>query len=372
MEGDRARDVANFMRQCAASLAEQGYHCVPLPVIQPADAYLDLIGENARPRLVTFVAPGGEEMCLRSDLTIPLARHRLAEIAMQPETTAEVARLWAQGAVFRYPSETSTAGGVNEVHHIDVELMHETDSVAADCEVLVLTCTLMELAGIGSMPIRTGDIALFGDFVAALGLSPMLTALVLRCFHHPQRLEPLIAPSTRTKTIRAASIADDLKGPIEELLGLTESHPIGTRSTEEIRERFLRTRLTDMHDYLDPDRGALIREFLALRSSLAAAPEAAAALYRRGGIKTGPGWERFARRVSLLLDGRCSHHKINFEACFGREMGYYTGFVFEVATDQRLAGGGRYDRMLQDLGAHTAVPAVGCALWYERLLAAAG
>ena len=60
-------------------------------------------------------------------------------------------------------------------------------------------------------------------------------------------------------------------------------------------------------------------------------------------------------------------------AHFGRSMEYYTGFVFELRTADgavELAGGGRYDNLLELLGARQPVTAVGCAIHTERLLAA--
>ena len=56
-------------------------------------------------------------------------------------------------------------------------------------------------------------------------------------------------------------------------------------------------------------------------------------------------------------------------------MAYYTGFVFEfrvpaLEQDSMICGGGRYDGLLSALGAEKPVPAVGCAVGIERLLAA--
>ena len=64
-----------------------------------------------------------------------------------------------------------------------------------------------------------------------------------------------------------------------------------------------------------------------------------------------------------------------FCAEFGRDLEYYTGFVFQlevpdVGRPGHIAGGGRYDTLLEGLGAPHAVPAVGSAIHTERLLAA--
>lgn len=63
-----------------------------------------------------------------------------------------------------------------------------------------------------------------------------------------------------------------------------------------------------------------------------------------------------------------------FAATFGRDLEYYTGFVFQVEADAAegplvVAGGGRYDNLLSDMGAASRIPAVGCAIHAERLKA---
>ena len=62
-----------------------------------------------------------------------------------------------------------------------------------------------------------------------------------------------------------------------------------------------------------------------------------------------------------------------FAATFGRDLEYYTGFVFQIealtlACRVQVAGGGRYDDLLSDIGSPVAVPAVGCAIDTGRLL----
>jgi ATP phosphoribosyltransferase regulatory subunit len=61
-----------------------------------------------------------------------------------------------------------------------------------------------------------------------------------------------------------------------------------------------------------------------------------------------------------------------FTAAFARNLDYYTGFIFEVQDPRRadgkpVVGGGRYDRLLQHLGAPEPIPAVGCSYWLDRI-----
>jgi ATP phosphoribosyltransferase regulatory subunit len=66
-----------------------------------------------------------------------------------------------------------------------------------------------------------------------------------------------------------------------------------------------------------------------------------------------------------------------FDADFGRQFEYYSGFVFQLELPGRgipgqIAGGGRYDGLLRAIGATRDAPAIGSAIHTERLLAATG
>lgn len=68
--------------------------------------------------------------------------------------------------------------------------------------------------------------------------------------------------------------------------------------------------------------------------------------------------------------------RIAFSGAFGRSLEYYTGYMFQIEVARNgaqplvIAGGGRYDDLLSDIGSPEPVPAVGFALYTERLLAA--
>ena len=63
-------------------------------------------------------------------------------------------------------------------------------------------------------------------------------------------------------------------------------------------------------------------------------------------------------------------YQVVYDKSLVRGMGYYTGMVFEIASDQfsgSIAGGGRYDKMVGKL-AGDEVPAVGFSIGFERIL----
>ena len=96
------------------------------------------------------------------------------------------------------------------------------------------------------------------------------------------------------------------------------------------------------------------------------------------GVAAGPAFAeatgRFEQRIAALEDQGLNPSRFHFNAGFGRELEYYTGLVFQVDVEARnqpvtVAGGGRYDDLLADLGAPARIPAVGSAIHTERVKA---
>ncbi|MCF8476795.1 MAG: ATP phosphoribosyltransferase regulatory subunit, partial [Pseudolabrys sp.] len=80
-----------------ASYERAGYARVAPAILQPAEPFLDLSGEDIRKRMYLTTAPGGAEFCLRPDLTIRVSRDYL------PSTqTATPAGYCYLGPVFRH------------------------------------------------------------------------------------------------------------------------------------------------------------------------------------------------------------------------------------------------------------------------------
>src|SRR5579885_1652150 len=80
-----------------------GYARVAPAILQPAEPFLDLSGEDIRKRMYLTTAPDGGEFCLRPDLTIPVSRDYLASaLAGKP------AGFCYLGPVFRHRDDAPT------------------------------------------------------------------------------------------------------------------------------------------------------------------------------------------------------------------------------------------------------------------------
>ena len=103
---DRALDRATAL---LGHFEAAGYRRADPPILQPAEPFLDLSGEDIRRRMFLTTDATGRELCLRPDLTIPVARDYLAS----PQVGSPAGFCYL-GPVFRYreraPAEFLQAG----------------------------------------------------------------------------------------------------------------------------------------------------------------------------------------------------------------------------------------------------------------------
>lgn len=355
-----------------ALLADAGLQFVDPPVLQPAGLFLDLAGEDIRRRLFTTSSTAGEELCLRPDFTIPVARLHLAGgAAGRAETYAYL------GPIFRQrsdaPAETLQAGA---------EWLGRADCEAADADALALAHAAVGLFGLTRPQVRVGDEALFRALVDGLPVSAAWKRRLVPLFGEPDRL----AAALDRLSGRVAPVTSAI-GPLAGLLGTTDRHAAGAaladllkiaglnpvgRSPEEIAERLVEEAELAGANGHGREAAQVIEDYLEISASMAGAADAVDAFSRRLGLDLTVPLDAFRRRVLLAAERGLDPEAIEFSAAFGLKLDYYTGFVFEMLDPTRpkgdpVAGGGRYDRLLKLLGADRAVPAVGFALWLDRL-----
>ena len=137
---------------------------------------------------------------------------------------------------------------------------------------------------------------------------------------------------------------------------------IANRSIKEILERFDKK----IKDPRRPSRGRniskIIRDFLKIRCPINKAAFELNKFFRKN-------------KINLVVDQKyfpISKNKISklnvvFSTSFGRQLEYYTGMVFkiDIRSQSRIincCNGGRYDKLISDLGSKKQTPAVGAAL----------
>ena len=137
---------------------------------------------------------------------------------------------------------------------------------------------------------------------------------------------------------------------------------VAGRSIEEILKRF-------DNKIKDPRRASrgknvskIIKEFLKINCPINQAAKKLNIFFKKNKINLVVDQKYFP--ISL---NKIQKLNVEFSASFGRQLEYYTGMVFKIDIKSKskninVINGGRYDKLISDLGSKKQIPAVGAAL----------
>lgn len=346
--------------------ASRGYVQEEPAVLQPAEIFLDRSGEEIRRRTFTLMDPSGRDLALRADLTIPICREAVLAKRGFP------ARISYNGLVFRHqPGESHRP---TQFFQAGVELLGLEDRAAGESEILSLAIQALRVAGLKDFSLRIGDVALFGALVDRLALPRQWRWRLKRHFWRPGYVENLLHWLGHGD---GAPKPPPSRGEIEALLEREADAPLAGRSRDEIITRAMDRAAEAASLRLEPKVADAIAKLLDISAPADRALAEIRSLLKTAGIDLEAQLAAMDARMAVLKSLGVEPGQVQFAAHFGRNMEYYTGLVFELwARDKegpvQVAGGGRYDTLLESLGAKQPVSAIGCAIRTERLLAAKG
>jgi histidyl-tRNA synthetase len=269
------------------------------PPLEPLELYTRKSGDEIVGQLYNFVDKGGREVALRPEMTPTVARM----VAARANALRKPVRWFSMPQLFRY--ERQQKGRLREHYQLNVDLFGAAE-VAADAELLAVALDIMRAFGL------TPD-----DIVARVSDRRILTAY----------LASLGVP---------AGAMDAAYGVIDKL----ERTPRDV-SSEKLAALSVPTASIDA----------------ILRIAHATIQEVAAAITGADAAVV----EEFAL-YQQYLDALGVSAYVKFDLSIVRGLAYYTGIVFELfdrsGEFRAIAGGGRYDTLLQSLGGAD-LPALG-------------
>ena len=369
---ERSSALAAMMR----TLENGGFERVDPAILQPAEIFLDLSGEELRRRLFQVSDPAGRELCLRPDVTIPVSRHHLA--SGDPARAADYCYL---GPVFRHrpgaePDEFLQAG---------IESFGADDTAVADARIVALGMAAARGLGAEGLKLRIGDPTILLAFAAALELPAAWQRRLRSAFGTPGGVEAVLADAGDNGSAgggggNASALGrldiESARRLVSEMIDLAGIAPVGGRSANEIAERLIERASLAGDGAISPQTRKLLTRLAAISGSPQQSSEAIDALATEAGFSAEAVLAPLEARYAALSDVGLDIAALRFSAAFGRRLDYYSGFVFEAASDIVEAGpvvaGGRYDALLRLLGSPVSVPGVGCAIWIDRAFAAGG
>jgi ATP phosphoribosyltransferase regulatory subunit len=360
--------LPSFAADIRAVFDERDVNLTEIGVLQPADPFLDMAGEDLRRRIFLTESETGEALCLRPEFTIPVC---LDHIASQAGTPRRYAYL---GEVFRQQRDGSA-----EFFQAGIEDLGETNIAAADARSVADAHALLTRVLPGkALNTMLGDQRVFEAVLAALGLPRGWRTRLARAFGSAEQLASAL--HDLANPVRSASFAEpvaslvfdaDQEGLAAHIRGRMDASGLPAsagRSPSEIARRLIeKAELRSVR--LAPDALEALKTFLAIRTPIEKAAEALASFETSAGVSLGSALELFAARANAIVGHGLPAGSVSYDASFGRPLDYYTGLVFEITAEgsRPLVGGGRYDRLLTLLGASQTIPGVGFSVWLDRI-----
>jgi ATP phosphoribosyltransferase regulatory subunit len=339
---DKAQSRA-MAAQLLQTFLSAGAQEVTPDILQPAEALLDLYGEDIRARAYVTADPLRGEMMLRPDFTLPVVQEHMAN-------GADPARYAYAGEVFRRQDHRGPARS-NEYFQAGFEIFDRADPQAADAEVFALFASLLANVNLSA---TIGDMGLLRAAVDGLDTLPARKAALARHIWRPKRFQHLLARYSGQIAVPQARV-DLLSG------AQSDAAWIGLRQPVEMQARIAVLQADAAAPPLSIDSVNALNALAALRC---AASEAPAQLRALDIASLDPAIIRLEHRLNALSTRGIDLSGLQFDASHGRStMEYYDGFVFTfTAADPALppvATGGRYDALTRHLGQGREIPAVG-------------
>jgi ATP phosphoribosyltransferase regulatory subunit len=363
-------------RQNAAIMAvfeHAGFEHIAPDIIQPADIFLERSGEDIRARTFVFNDPSGQELCLRPDLTVPACRYHLSH-AKRPETETRYCYL---GTAFRIPDELLSP---QEFNQAGVEWYGGSNPIEAEARIIKLAISALEATGLTKLKVTLGDLGLFNALLDDMPMPDRWRRRLRHQFWRPTAFRALLENFSKPSAAKRTSISAYVDAMADaaaldataKLLTEKSLTLVTDRSVNDIASRLAEKHADRSEQPLAPDMLSVIERYLAIEGPVSDVPK------HLGALGNGKHFEAarigFEKRIDALEEQGLNPRRFHFNANFGRELEYYTGLVFQIEVDTRnaplaVAGGGRYDGLLRDLGATSHIPAVGCAIHTERVKA---
>ncbi len=304
-----------------------------VPVATPALEYKDTLlgyGEEASKQIYLFEELEGNEVGLRFDLTVPLARI----VAQYRELPRPLKRYQIQ-PVWRY--DKPGPGRFREFIQFDIDIVG-TSSMIADAEIISAMYDSLLALGLSEFRIRFSNRKVLNSLIAFAGIDSNLAHPVFRVLDKLEK-QGLEAVKQELGPGRTDASGAEIRG-----LGLGQP---------------------EIHR---------IEEFLKLpQSTRSEAIDSLETLFRDlPGAEDGIG--ELKEIHDYLTSSDIPAQRVTIDLSIARGLDYYTGPVYEATLlDAReyggILGGGRFDELIEQFTGER-VPATGCSIGVDRLFSA--
>ena len=342
----------NLSEKILRSVKSKGFKYIELPSVIEANHIVQRSGENFRKFMFSFTDINGKELCLRPDLTIASCLRYLDENLKGKE------KIFYSGQAYRKVQNKKDSIIRNQV---GFEIIGSKDEKNDDKEIINTSLESLKSIEYTTGTLTIGNVEIFNLLISKLNIPKRWKLRLIRHFWREKYFNDLLKRLETNSDVDPTIVEIDKKRYFK-MLKEDLSKFIAGRSINEILKRF-------DNKIRDP-RGAskgknisqIIKNFLKIKCPINKAAAELNKFFKKN-------------KINLVVDQKyfpISKNKISklnvvFSASFGRQLEYYTGMVFKIdikskSKNRNIINGGRYDKLISDLGSEKQIPAVGAAL----------
>ena len=344
--------LKNLSEKILRSVKSNGFKYIDLPSVIETNHIVQRSGENFRKFIFTFIDQNGSELCLRPDLTIASCLRYLENNLKGKE------KIFYSGQAYR-KSQNKKDSIIRD--QIGFEIIGSKNEKNDDKE--IINTALKSLANLqySTGTLKIGNVEIFNLLISKLDIPKRWKLRLSRHFWREKYFNDLLKRLETNSDVDPTIVEVDKKRYLKMLKGNQQSVVAG-RSIQEIIKRF-------GNKIKDPRRASkgknvskIIKEFLKINCPINKTAEKLNAFFKKN-------------KINLIVDpkyfptfnNKVSKLNVEFSASFGRQLEYYTGMVFKIDIKKNsksinVINGGRYDKLISDLGSKKEVPSVGAAL----------
>ena len=342
----------NLSEKILRSVKSKGFKYIELPSVIEANHIVQRSGENFRKFMFSFVDINGKELCLRPDLTIASCLRYLEEKLKGKE------KIFYSGQAYRKVQNKKDSIIRNQV---GFEIIGSKDEKNDDKEIINTSLESLQSIKYTTGTLTIGNVEIFNLLISKLNIPKRWKLRLIRHFWREKYFNDLLK-RLETNSDVDPTIVEIAKKRYFKMLKEDLSEFIAGRSINEILKRFD----NKIRDPRGANKGKnvskIIKNFLKIKCPINKAAAELNNFFKKN-------------KINLVVDQKyfpTSKNKISklnvvFSASFGRQLEYYTGMVFKIdikfkSKNRNIINGGRYDKLISDLGSEKQIPAVGAAL----------
>ena len=342
----------NLSEKILRSVRSKGFKYIELDSVIEANHIVQRSGENFKKFIFSFIDHNGSELCLRPDLTIASCLRYLENNLKGKE------KIFYSGEAYRKSPNKKDSIIRNQ---IGFEILGSKNEKKDDKEIINTAIKSLSNFPYSSGTLKIGNVEIFNLLIAKLDIPKRWKLRLVRHFWREKYFNDLLKRLETNSDVDPTIVEVD-KRRYQQMLKEKQQRLIAGRTVGEILNRF-------NNKIKDPRRTSggkkvskIIKDFLKINCQVNLAAEKLNTFFKKNKINLSVEQNYFPISQNRLLK-----LKVEFSASFGRQLEYYTGMVFKIDIREKnkninIVNGGRYDKLIFNLGSNKQVPAVGAAL----------